>query len=554
MGTHMTDDILEATRHTLGLLMENEGDPVPHGPEDPKHLAYVEDLVRRQGYTPERYPALFDRLHRGSTGGDAPADVPTDAPTTYSDGQVVDYVAPLNSGLATGHALLTRTKPISSAFIGINVVNVNNGTQTVVASGSRMTQLQQTIEVVTDDSTAQPLPSTGQNYGTISWSIEYADGTTEGNSAGTQWAYQSSQDPTVLAPVISPTRRTGDLNNIMIGLARGFNPTANNTDIDYWFWQSSFDNNTLLVPLQGSMYFQKPIAPLSSANPQLKFYLARKEGGMRDLSVAQTAPYMPCFSIDTQDPKKLNFTLLATQTGAGNAINFGVSPWVSDTQTFFTAMVFVTLNDRTLAWSSIVSSLIPDLNPVDGVKFIPPIKYVWHCLAAGTQVTMADGTTTAIENMDAGMTVKSNPGTRTVQATLAQPHWGPVYTVATAGGLSVTCSGTHPFMTVSGYVPAAALMAGDQVVVATGMDTVSSITQQQQSGEGLFNVWLAGDADSGNAWAFYANGFEVGDYQVQVALLPDNRSPDQIRAALPEHLQRDYESHLEDHPPVAASS
>src|SRR5206468_1551828 len=133
---------------------------------------------------------------------------------------------------------------------------------------------------------------------------------------------QAESDPVVSAPAVNPNRHKGNLDNIMVGLARGFNSPANNTDVDYWFWQQQVENNTLLVPFVGSMTFTKPIAPLGSANPQLMFYLARTEGGMKEMSAADTQPYMSGFAIDRNNPNQINFSLQATATDAGNAINF----------------------------------------------------------------------------------------------------------------------------------------------------------------------------------------------------------------------------------------
>jgi hypothetical protein len=519
-----------------------QGKPLPHDPNDKNHVAYLEAVAELNGYNAQRYPALFASFRKRPTlsagfGG-------TGNTGAFNDNQTVDYVAPLASnGLASSHALITRTKPVASTFVALSVMNINGNVKTVVASGAATSFLQQTTEVQTRDASAGQLPSTGQNYASISWSVQYQDGTSEANTDSSQWAYQTSQDPTVTAPAINPNRHTGNLNNIMVGLSRGFNSPSNNSDIDYWFWQNQSQNITLLVPMVGSMYFTKPIAPLSSANPQLFFYLARTEGGMSELSAGNTAPYMSGFTIDPSNPNKLNFSLQATATAAGNAINFGSSPWVADTQTFFTGKVVVTLNDNSLGWSSILSSLQPDTNPTDGVTYIKPIMYVWHCLAAGTQISMADGSTQAVENLNVGAQVKSAGGTtQNVMATLAQPHWGTVYVINTAAGSTLTCSGTHPMMTPGGAVQASTLASGNTLLTQNGSTTVSQISQAQQTGAGLFNLWLDGPA--GNT-TFYANGLLVGDYQMQVALVRAP-SPAAVKAKLPAHLHADYESHLAD--------
>ena len=449
-----------AAEAMLAQTVAANGGPVSHDPNNPDHVAYMEELARLNGYAPDRYPALFASFRKGATAGVKGAVAAAGA---FVDNEIVDYVAPLeDSGLGSAHGIITRNKPVAMTFIAINIVNVDGNTHSVIASGANTSYAQQTTEVWTIDANAQRLPLAGHNYATISWSIEYVDGTGDAASSTSEWSYQTSKDPTVTAPAIRQDRHTGNMNNIMVGLSRGGLPAA---DVDYWFWQNDYANSTLLVPFVGSMYFTKPIAPLSSANPLLFFYMARTEGGMSSLVADNTKPYMSGFTIDGSDPKQLNFSLQATSPTAGNAINFGTSPWVADTQTFFTAKVVVTLNDGSLGWSSVLSSLNPDTNPTDGVRYIKPIIYVWHCLAAGTRIAMADGSAQPVENLGVGARVKSAGGTaRNVQATLAQPHWGTVYVVTTQKGLSLTCSGTHPVMTPNGAMPASFLKIGSVVL------------------------------------------------------------------------------------------
>jgi hypothetical protein len=542
MASHGSDRFQRAAAAVLERARSADGQVLRHDPADPDQVAYLEELAQLHGYGPERYPALFASFRKGTSrlGASKNGQGNTGA---FSDNQIVDYLAPLRrSGLASAHGLVTRISPVARAFVALSIMNVDGAEQTVVASGVADKFLRQTAEVQTNDGMAEKLPATGQNWATLTWVIEYADGSTESSYQTGVWGFQTSADPAVTDPAVRPDRRKGDLGNIMIGLARG---SGSNEDVDYWFWQEdplqrARPMPTLLVPLSGSMFFSKPIAPLSKANPQLRFYLSRMEGGMSVVPTTDAKPYMPCFSIDENDPRRLNFTLRATGSGAGNAINFGISPWVADTQTFFIALVFVTLDDNSMGWSTICSSAEPDANPADGVAYIKPIKFVWHCVAAGTQVTMADGATRNIEDLDAGAAVLgANGTTQRVQATLAAPHWGPVVIVRTRGGLSLTCSTTHPVMTPRGLVQAAALQPGASVQTAQGTDQVASTSQQEFNGGGLFNLWLAAPEGS----TYYANGIEVGDYQAQTAPLEDT-DPGAVRARLPEHLRADFDSHL----------
>lgn len=563
-----SDRASEAISHVLSLAERSEDGTVVHDLSDPRHAAYLEHVLRLSGKTPERYPALFARVAQRPEPSD---EVPTAASAfeddktgasmlddEFVDGQEVDFVAKLEqTGMAKAHGIFTRNKPIRQATVALAVYNDSVGPG-ALAIGSSDMWLEQTAEVETDDETASPMPSTGTNTGVLTWSVEYVDGTQESLSKATPWAQYASSDPVVTAPVQRPGRCgdcsqpgqcTGDCTAIVIGLARGGRPAS---DIDYAFWQSSYDNNSLLVPFSGSMSFDYPILPLGRTNPMLKLYLARKEGGINELSIQKTAQYLPYFQIDPADPsgKTLRYSLLPTPNDQGNSINFGPSQWQSDTRTYFTGKVTVQLNTPNgvkLGWATVMSTDKPDRDPSDGVAQIKPLVYVWHCLVAGTQIAIPDGTK-AVEDFDAGDVVVCDGygTTREVLATLAQPHWGTVYTLALASGRSLACSGTHPIMTPMGPLQAGWLGAGADVALPDGgFDTLVEVTQSQQNGDGLFNLWL--DPTAPGPTTMVAGGLLVGDYQMQVALVDQaSRDPERLRAVVPEHLAQDLESHLED--------
>lgn len=298
------------------------------------------------------------------------------------------------------------------------------------------------------------------------------------------------------------------------------------------------------------MKFDYKLAPLDSYPPFLEFYLAHKEGGISELTGGDSSRYLPHFRIDDADPegRTLKFVLRAPYNDAGDAIEFPSKNWVADTQAFFSARVSVTFEDyerHGSGWSSIVSSLKPDTDPKDGVAFIKPIVYVWHCLVAGTQITLADGTTKAVEDFTSEDVVVSGDGTRPVQATLAQPHSGPITVLEFADGATLAGSATHPVVTPSGTVHAGALAVGDTVLTRHGTTTVTATRQETQTNGGLFNLWLV--PEGGGPTTMIANGIVVGDYQIQVQLLRDAARDDRaVRAKLPESLHVDFDSWVAD--------
>jgi hypothetical protein len=535
---------------------------VVHDSSDPVHVAYLQHVMGLVGKTPERQPGLFARISGESAvasdayGGEAVAAAASDLPPgdEFVDGQLVNYVGVLErTGTTSSQGVFTRTNPITQATVVLAVYNDAVGPAPLAIGSKDLWAGVQTALPATDDQTAQQFPGTDGTYSVMTWSVEYADGTSEQLSQKTVWALNAAKDPLVNHPRQRTDRTTGDKTAIVIGLSRSGGSGGNvPADCDYGFWQGQFDNNTLLVPFDGSMYFNYPItAPLGPTNPMLQFWLARKSGGMNEMSAAKASQYLPQFSIDPTDPsgKTLTFSCMPTSTDAGTSINFDKSWWAADTRTYFTAKVTVALNGprpNTIGWSTVMSADTPDTDPTDGVAQIKPIVYVWHCLVAGTQVQLADGTTKAVEDFQAGDVVQSGGGVqRAVLATLAQPHYGAVYTIQTANNLSLTCSGTHPIIaTNGGPTQASSLAPGIPIETSSGETTVASVTTQTQTGQGLFNLWL--DPTTPGDTTIVANGIWVGDYLMQVALLDElENDPERLRAATPDHLSTDLESHLE---------
>ncbi|MBK3802469.1 hypothetical protein GAY33_25205 [Azospirillum brasilense] len=515
---------------------------------DPAHTAFLQDNAERSGLTPARYPGLFKAIRSGG----AATDRATES-SGVTDGQYVEFISSSQSNKAvTARAVLSRIRPVAQAIVWLNVVNENGSTKTSLASGVAVSFATQTIFVETNPETALPPLPTGTMTGIISFAITYQDGTVEVSSTAAPWASQASRDPIVVDPAIRSDRKTGDLNDIVIGLARGYNNGTGKTDVDYWYWQDIYylGTNPLLVPLSGSMKFDYKLAPLDSYPPFLEFYLAHKEGGISELNGGDASRYLPHFRIDDADPegRTLKFLLRPPYNDAGDAIEFPSKNWTADTQSFFSARVTVIFEDHERhgsGWSSIVSSLKPDTDPKDGVAFIKPIVFVWHCLVAGTQITLADGTTKAVEDFTSEDVVVSGDGTRPVQATLAQPHSGPITVLEFADGATLAGSATHPVVTPAGTVHAGALAVGDTVLTRHGTTTVTATRQEIQTGGGLFNLWLVPEGDGPTT--MIANGIVVGDYQIQVQLLRDAAQDDRaVRAKLPESLHVDFDSWVAD--------
>jgi len=544
MTLQMTADHAQSLHEVTSLLTSGGFQP-----NDPAHQKFLTLTAESRGLTQDRYPALHAAIAAGTTA------VAATSPTgSFGPDQKVLFVATDRAtNKIMARALLSRppSQPVAMMQLTLFVAQPQGNHQTVVLAQGQVHQfVGQTLTVSTDLGTALSCAPNTLVVVIMSWVINYQDGTTETNSIHAPVRVASSTDPTVTAPIVKPTRTIGDLDHVLIGLGRG--GSVIHEDVDYWFWQTQVTNPIMLVPLAGSLT-TKARMPLGVGvnNPALELTLALQEGGVATIELTHdvASRYMQYFVADPTDPsgRTVSFQMLASNDSAGTAINFGTAPWVSDTVCFFTAKMTFLDEDYNVEQFVITSSAEGDDNPMDGVAHIKPLKYVWHCFAAGTQILLADGTTRAVEQIDNTHTVTCGDGThRKVQATLAQPHHGPVTHLTFASGASLTVSGTHPVITPSGAVQASSLKVGDAVLLdGGGRTTVKAVEERKFSGEVLFNLWL--DSTRPGDTHLVANGIVVGDYLVQGRVLHESKThPEKVRARLPKSLHRDYASWLED--------
>jgi hypothetical protein len=218
----------------------------------------------------------------------------------------------------------------------------------------------------------------------------------------------------------------------------------------------------------------------------------------------------------------------------------------------------------------------PDLNPYEfGVcsgglstpsekcKTISRLKFSWHCLGAGTQVTLADGSTKRIEEIENLYRVQTGMGgTLGVEATTRGLHRdgerpnSKVFRLETEQGRELTLSAVHPVITPEGPLAAMDLRPGDEVLTAAGRDAVKACKPVPYEGL-VFNLMLVDEDDrargvSAPFASFLANGIVVGDFESQAAHSKALRhDPDYMKARLPRENHTDLESALAD---IAAAS
>ncbi len=234
----------------------------------------------------------------------------------------------------------------------------------------------------------------------------------------------------------------------------------------------------------------------------------------------------------------------------GNSINWGELQWTSGEADYLTLEVQVNAMVEG-KWQPISASVQcsdqPDTNRLDGNLKIPPLQFLYSCLAAGTPIRMADGTQKAIEDLVRGDQVAGPDGARReVQSTVIARHRGKVLGLTFDGGRLVL-SHNHPVRTPSGLQKAEWLEVGDEVRTADGLGTVRQV-ETLDFDDRLCNASLSTPglpvADPAQN-TMYAAGLEVGDYEIQLSTLRDERSNTEvILAELDPRYHEDYRNYL----------
>jgi hypothetical protein len=186
---------------------------------------------------------------------------------------------------------------------------------------------------------------------------------------------------------------------------------------------------------------------------------------------------------------------------------------------------------------------------------IGQIQVVSGCLAPGTAITLADGSTLPVEKFTAtGEEVRSsNDRTLTVTNYTHGPQTKPMVRIVDAAGHTLLLTEDHRVVTKNrGAVAAGALSTSDFVLTDSGPSKLTSVTRVPYHGP-VHNIAVGekGEAFGVGDTTLYANHILVGDWTMQTAANEAvRRSPEQIYAGLAPQWREDYLRSLE--PAVAA--
>lgn len=337
---------------------------------------------------------------------------------------------------------------------------------------------------------------------------------------------------------------------IRIALGRGQNTQ---TDVDYWYWYGT-GTTIYAIPWVGYVdLVAPPVTPLVlNQNVFISGTLARSSvdaGGYVNLPDTEV---QKLFRSLQPSGNRLAWTLAPPADAPpwgpmGNPITWGTLNWTTGEADYVTIQISVQLQGQAqLAAFTVQSSLDPNDDQVDGTTNIPPLQFLWSCLAAGTPILLADGSSLAIEDVARGTVVRRGDGSEAVvQSTTQFRHIGDVLRLCTDGGQELVLSHNHLVATPEGLRPAGQLAVGATVNALHG--TARLVAAEVEPFNGLLcNLSLsAPDATPDPADTVFATSIEVGDYELQVSYEAAWRSdPERILAQLEPQYHADYRAYL----------
>lgn len=319
------------------------------------------------------------------------------------------------------------------------------------------------------------------------------------------------------------------------------------------------------LPLKGSISIASSHVFDDGAINQLKTDLnlgvARPDAGHIKLILANVGGGCDITDGNTLVPKMAQFwnrvTLSADKktfswdlTGANAAFFDDDCRQVQDSAKLTAFIALPLISGGTKYRSSITLSNDPEAIRPDFV--LKKITLTNSCLAAGTEIQLADGKTTAIEAVKAGDHV-SNPysASLTVTDTAVGIETTPMVRIRDEAHRTLLMTEMHPIQVAArGMVQARELKKGDLVMTRTGPSRLTEVSREAFTGK-VYNVKVGSAKEQAalgeDQTVVYANGFMVGDGQIQSkyeAVAMTRKSGD-VLARLPSRWHRDYQLSLQ---------
>jgi hypothetical protein len=564
MSLTLTPQQVADAARIAGLGGHNEA--VVLDPGDEGQLRHLIAMHALGGITPESRPGMFAALQAGVD----------QAPASETALGVADDQGFLSGALITDISLLQDTGEASATgFIGfVNGAYLINASMVVTPTGGDLVLATTKSASQVKDGTYLPLqalPITGQPAPkqltatlTYSW-LPDPNGKWSHASVSRDVTVGENADPYLWAP---KKHQTGyqPTNYIRIALGRGM-PGDKTDDVDYWFGYGT-DVTEYLTPLWGYADFPGEIQTPLALNRNLFVFgvLNRGSGGtVGGYKLLPEAEQQRVADASQVSGNRLSWNLFPPDLDkktTGNSINWGELQWTSGEADYLSLQVQVyAMVDG--AWQAVTATVQSadqkDAHPMDGSLKIEPLQFLYSCLSAGTPIRLADGSEKAIEDLVRGDQVAGPDGAvREVHSTVIARHRGKAlrlaFSAATGKDGLLVLSHNHPVRTPSGMKKAEWLAPGDEVCTVDGVGKVREV-EPLDFDERLCNASLSAPGVPVTDPAqntMYAAGLEVGDFEVQLSTLRDERrNPEVILAELDPRYHQDYKNYLAEREKVA---
>ena len=479
----------------------------------------IEVSLKSAEVTPAKYPFLFNQLD----------NQPKNADSICPKLVIVD-AGKSKDGKATAMAWLNHSEGILYSHSSIFILDGDK--DELLAYGN-------TTDVQSGHTSICTNPGTSKAAGTsikvicVSHVVEHGGKLHSIVTTQTRETYDASS---FSASVTAPVKKASHSENDYVLIAVGRAASHQNTDADYYYTETDNQNDPYLItPFVGSATIPStaPIKPGTSNSDVHAYGQMYVDYGSSDAQYVEfyTTPQTVTNGITVSvSDNTISWSYPSDHNSYDNTTSlvFTNGPANHKLSYFFFQFKVPAIGPATGFFVFTIYSLYsgtgnPPFPVSQNAHSIDPLQYWWHCLAEGTKVTMSDGSSKKIEDIDNTCFVQAGETKLKSQVigtsighheSKAEGHRG-VYQLRLEDGKALILTGRHPVMTPNGAVVACHLNSGDVVFVEDGRSTVEECEKIEWSGM-FHNLGLAKPnnesltgRDSLNS--FYANGILVGD-------------------------------------------
>lgn len=304
----------------------------------------------------------------------------------------------------------------------------------------------------------------------------------------------------------------------------------------YWATSGTYNESRLYLPLQGSF------TPGAMAGGECTVSEIDHSKSKADIILLETGG-------------------LCTSKAQGSTVASALLPWLTVTNPsnlqfngladFGTDCLAHKQNVRMLvtAFTRATCGVLTDF-PRSASLNIQPMDFKNSCLAEGTRILRADGTSAEVEKIKVGDKVVANGRglALTVTAFSEGIESKQMVRLRDGKGRDVLVTSKHPLIAGNGTVLAAeAFKVGDTVLARDGATRLTSVERVDYKGR-VYNLTVGTEQELAKIGSqertLYANGFLVGDNQMQTDLERQSRKPEDVLAQLSKAWHVDYRNDL----------